>query len=398
MICPLHGFVWRKNMQSILSKYMLWSAYTPEEQGVMIAYASVYGNTENASEILACRLRDRGIKTVMFDVSVTPASEILAAAFKWSHLVFASTTYNGGIFVTMESLLSDLAAHNIQNRTIAVIENGSWGAVSGGLIREKLEKCKNVSFLDNMISIKSSLKTPQLSDIDSMTNALIESLSASPVKTTEKSLEDFAIANVIDPQTMFKLSYGLYVLSTKAGGKENGCIVNTVMQITADPVKISVAVYKENLTHDMILESKAFNVSVLTENTPFSIFEKFGLSSGKHSEKFAGYDDSMCTDNGVIYLEDYTNAVISAEVMDTYDFGTHTLFIANVTQAFKLSDVPSVTYQYYFDNIKPKPKLQKHAKEGYICKICGYIYEGASLPDDFICPLCKHGKVDFEKI
>ncbi|MCL2508149.1 MAG: FprA family A-type flavoprotein [Oscillospiraceae bacterium] len=172
MICPLHGFVWRKNIQDILSKYLLWSGYAPEETGVMIAYASVYGNTENAAELLACRLRDRGAKTVMFDVSVIPASDIVAAAFKWSHLVFASTTYNAGIFVTMEALINDLAAHNIQNRTVAIIENGSWACASGGLIREKLGKCRNITFLDGSISIKSSLKAPQLSEIESMADAL----------------------------------------------------------------------------------------------------------------------------------------------------------------------------------------------------------------------------------
>jgi Uncharacterized flavoproteins len=172
MICPLHGFVWRKNLNEIISKYMLWSNYEPEEYGVMIAYASVYGNTENAAEILACRLRDYGIKTIMFDVSVTPASEIVAAVFRWSHLVFASTTYNAGIFITMEALINDLTSHNIQNRTVAIIENGSWSATSGNLIREKLEKCKNINILENKISLKSSLKAEQLTDIDSMVSII----------------------------------------------------------------------------------------------------------------------------------------------------------------------------------------------------------------------------------
>lgn len=173
MICPLHGFVWRKNLTDTISKYALWSKYEPEEYGVMIAYASVYGNTENAAEILACKLRDNGVKTEMFDVSVAPASEIISAAFRWSHMVFASTTYNAGIFVTMEEVISDLVAHNIQNRTVALIENGSWAATSGGLMREKLEKCKNMTILENKISIKSSLKAAQLPEIDSMADAII---------------------------------------------------------------------------------------------------------------------------------------------------------------------------------------------------------------------------------
>ena len=177
MICPLHGFVWRKDLGDIISKYVLWSEYTPEDVGVMIAYASVYGNTENAAEVLACRLRDKGIKTVMFDVSVTAASEIVAAAFRWSHLVFASTTYNAGIFVTMEALINDLVAHSIQNRAVAIIENGSWAATSGGLIRGIFEKCKNISFIGDMISIKSSLTKPQLAEIDSLADAISENLS-----------------------------------------------------------------------------------------------------------------------------------------------------------------------------------------------------------------------------
>lgn len=175
MICPLHGFVWRENLQKIIEPYVLWSKYEPEAQGVMIAYASVYGNTENAAEILSSRLRDVGIKTVMFDVSVTPASEIISAAFRWSHLVFASTTYNAGIFVTMESLIYDLVAHNIQNRTVALIENGSWAATSGKLMKEKLMQCKNIRFVGD-VSIKSSVKHKKLEDIIALANAIADTL------------------------------------------------------------------------------------------------------------------------------------------------------------------------------------------------------------------------------
>jgi len=176
MICPLHGFVWRENLTDIISKYNLWSSYQPEENGVMIAYASVYGNTENAAEILSCLLRSKGVKTVMFDVSVTPVSEIIAAAFRWSHLVFASTTYNMGIFVSMEEMLSDLVAHNIQNRTVAVIENGSWAATSGKLIREKLSACKNVNILEHSVSIKSALSAEQYTQLEAMADTLASSV------------------------------------------------------------------------------------------------------------------------------------------------------------------------------------------------------------------------------
>jgi flavorubredoxin len=172
-ICPLHGFVWRKSLNEYIEKYTRWSAYEPEEQGAMIAYASVYGHTENAAEILAQKLVSAGIRAVMFDVSVTPAPEIIAEAFKWSHLVFASATYNAGIFVTMEALVSDLAAHNIQNRTIAIIENGSWAPASGCLIRKKLEACKNMRFIEDTLTICSSLKEGQRAQLDAMAKGLI---------------------------------------------------------------------------------------------------------------------------------------------------------------------------------------------------------------------------------
>jgi flavin reductase (DIM6/NTAB) family NADH-FMN oxidoreductase RutF/flavodoxin len=394
MICPLHGFVWRTNLSEIVSKYMLWSRYEPEERGVMIAYASVYGNTENAAEILACRLRDKGIKTVVFDVSVTPASEIVSAAFKWSHLVFASTTYNAGIFVTMEALLNDLAAHNIQNRRVAIIENGSWAPTSGGLIREKLGKCEKINILENNVSILSGLKQAQLSDIEAMAEAIGKDFAA-PAGVAQNNQ---AVPNTVDPAVMFKLSYGLFVLTARDGNKDNGCIINTVMQITVTPVKIIIGVNKANYTHDMILKTGKFNVSILSEKAPFRVFQQFGFHSGKDTDKFAGSGEALRAENGVRYVSECTNGVISAEVKESIDCGTHTLFIAEVNQAFSLSRDPSVTYQYYFDNIKPKPQPPKGNKKGFVCKICGYVHEGDTLPDDFICPLCKHGAVDFERL
>ena len=176
VICPLHGFVWRKDLSKILSKYKLWSEYEPEETGVMLAYASIYGNTENATEILASKLVEKGIKTQMFDVSVTDASDIISAAFKWSHLVFASATYNAGIFVSMDSVLADLVAHNIQNRTVALIENGSWVSASGTKMKEHFLKCKSMNILNETLSIKSSLQEQQLVQIDLMADAIKKSM------------------------------------------------------------------------------------------------------------------------------------------------------------------------------------------------------------------------------
>ena len=172
MICPLHGFVWRENLGEYIAKYDLWSRYAPEETGVMIAYASIYGNTENAANVLACRLRELGVKTEMFDVSVAPANEIIAAAFRCSHLVFASATYNGGIFVTMDALLRDLAAHGLQNRTVALMENGSWAPVCGKQMRALLEPMKNFTFIEPQVTLRGAPAETQRAEIEALAQAL----------------------------------------------------------------------------------------------------------------------------------------------------------------------------------------------------------------------------------
>ena len=397
MICPLHGFVWRSHLEDYFDKYVKWSTYTPEETGVMIAYASVYGNTENTAEIISSKLRDKCVKTVMFDVSVTPASEIVAAAFKWSHLIFASTTYNAGIFVSMEELLRDLAAHNIQNRTVAIVENGSWAPTSGGLMREILEGCQDMTILNNTITLKSSLKKEQLAQIDE----LVEAVSATIPRFEKPVINEAAMAAAeIDPKTVQKFSYGLFVLTAQADGKDNGCIINTAAQLTSTPNRINIAVNKANYTHDMILNTGVFNVSVLSQKASFDIFKRFGFASGKDTDKFAGYERNVARSaNGLLYVTEGTNAFMSAKVIDAYDYGTHTLFIAELTEAAVLNQDPSVTYAYYFDHIKPKPQPKiEEKKTGWVCKICGYVYEGDELPADFICPLCKHGADDFERI
>lgn len=394
-ICPLHGPIWRKGIGDFIEKYRLWSSYTPEENGVLIAYASVYGNTANAAEIVANELAVKGIRNIaMYDVSQTHASYIVAEAFRFSHIIFASTTYNAGIFVNMENLLHDIAAHNLQNRTVAFIENGSWAATSGGLMRNIISPLKNTTILENTVSIRSSVKDEQYGALAELADDVYESLSkskAQPSAVSEASVK-------VDRSAMFKLSYGLFVLTAKDGAKDNGCIINTAVQITDNPQRISIAVNKANFTHDMIIKTGVFNLSVLTTDTPFNVFKHFGFQSGKDVDKFAGCETEDRTENGLRYVKKFSNAVISGKVIETRDCGTHTLFIADVTEASVLSDIPSVTYQYYFDHIKPKPQTDNTAKKGYVCKICGYVYEGDELPEDFICPLCKHGAEDFEKI
>ena len=394
-ICPLHGFVWRKNIGDYIDKYAKWANYQPEVNGVMIAYASVYGHTENTANILSCKLREKGIKTTMFDVSVAATSEVVAAAFEYSHLVFASTTYNAGIFIAMDEVLRDIASHNLQNRTVAFIENGSWAATSGKLMREIIGSLKNMTIIDKTVSLRSSLREDQLTEVD----ALADAIAATLPQPKAPAAGAVAVENKgIDNNAMFKLSYGLFVLSAKDGDKANGCIINTAAQLTDTPKRINTAVNKNNYTHDMIMKTGEFNVSVLSEAVPFKVFQHFGFQSGRTVDKFADYADQAVSSNGIPYLTGCTNAFISAKVVECYDYGTHTLFVADVTEAQVLSDVPSVTYAYYFDHIKPKPIPTTEKKVGWVCKICGYVYEGEELPADFVCPLCKHGAEDFEKL
>ena len=202
----------------------------------------------------------------------------------------------------------------------------------------------------------------------------------------------------IDPAAMFKLSYGLFVLTAKDGHKDNGCIINTVLQVTASPMRIVIAVNKSNFTTGMIIRTGSFNVSILTESTPFSIFEQFGFSSGKGSDKFekCGYDTR--TINGIRYIPHHTNGVLSATVAGSYDCGTHIMFIADIAETLIFSNEPSMTYRYYFDHVKPKPQSSPKARKGFVCKICGYFLESDTLPADFVCPLCNHGAQDFESL
>ena len=389
-ICPLHGFVWQRGIGDFLEKYQKWSTYTPEETGVMIAYASVYGNTANAAEQLAVRLRERGVRTVMFDVSVTPASEIIAAAFRWSHLVFAATTYNAGVFVSMDELLRDLAAHNLQNRTVALMENGSWAPTAGGLMRKILSGLKNLTILDEAVTIRSALQPQQLAQMDALADALYRSIPSQDAAQHG--------TGAVENEALFALSYGLFVLSAREDDRDNACIINTAQQVTDAPKRISITVNKQNLTHDMILRTGVFNLSVLSEDADFKVFQQFGFRSGRDTaDKFDGAQ-AQRTSNGLRYVPGVSNAVLSGKVLQTVDCGTHTLFLAEVTEAKVLSRTPAATYAYYFAHIKPRPQPASEEKKGFVCKICGYVYEGDTLPADYICPLCKHGAEDFEPL
>ena len=392
-ICPLHGPVWRKDIAWFLDKYVHWATYQPEETAIVIAYASVYGNTENTANILAGMLADKGVRNVkVYDVSATHPSYIVSECFRASHLVFLSTTYNAGMFVNMENLVHDIVHHNLQNRTIALVENGSWAPTAAGLMRAEFQKLKNCTILDEGVSIRSSLKEDQLAQMEALADALVASMPAQkPVPAQEKP------AGLVEQNAMFSLSYGLFVLTARDGAKDNGCIINTVTQLTDSPKRISIAVNKANLTHDMIVKTGEFNVSVLSNDAPFALFQHYGFQSGRNTDKFAGVQGMARSTNGIYYIPYCTSAFLSAKVTQTVEFETHTLFIADVTEAKLLSNVPSMTYAYYFANVKPKPAvLQKQT--GWVCKICGWVYEGEELPPDIVCPLCKHGAADFERL
>ena len=399
LVCPLHGYVWRSHFGDFLEKYLLWSSYTPEEKSVLLAYASVYGHTENAANILACRLQERGVRVRMYDTSVTPASYIVSDAFRCSHLVFAATTYNAGVFVTMEQLLHDLAAHNVQNRKVAIIENGSWAPTSGKVMRDILAPLKNIEFLDGQITLKSALAEEQLAQLDALADAIAADINPAPALV--ESLVEPAVFSpeAVDNKVFSKMSYGVEVLTTRVDGKDYGCIINTACQVASgDPKKLTISVIKKNNTCDMVARAGKFNISILTEDAPYSLFQHFGFQSGRDVDKFADvpYEDRM--GNGIRYIPTYTNAVLSCEVIDVRDLETQVLYIANVVEAKVLSKAPSCTYGYYHAHIKPKKNPAPEQKECWVCRVCGYVYEGTDMPDDFVCPLCKHGKADFDHI
>lgn len=201
-------------------------------------------------------------------------------------------------------------------------------------------------------------------------------------------------------KAMYALTYGLFILTARQGEKDNGCIVNTVGQVTIAPNRITVAVDKANLTHDMIVETGKFTASVLSERATFDLFRQFGFQSGRSVDKFAGFSGAGRGENGILYVTEGTSAWMSGKVVSSIDLGTHTLFLADVTDGDMLSEDPSLTYAYYHDHIKPKPQTPKGTgkKRRWVCRVCGYVYEGEELPEDFICPICKHPASDFEEL
>ena len=386
IICPLHGPVLSEDLGHYIGLYDTWSSYTPEEEGIVIAYTSVYGHTKKAVDLLADKLRSKGCpKVVVYDLARDDMSLALSDAFRYSKLILATTTYNASIYPFMHDYISRLVEHNFQNRTVGLIENGSWAPLAAKVMREMMAKCKKINWLDTTVKILSAINQDNQDQLEAMADELCK----------EYIAQNDTLANKNDLTALFRIGYGLYVVTSNDGKKDNGLIVNTVIQLTDTPNRVAVNINKANYSHHVIKQTGVLNVNCLSTEAPFSVFEQFGFQTGRSVDKFAGQTVHR-SDNGLVFLDKYINAFMSLKVEDYVDLETHGMFICSVTEARVMSNQETMTYTYYQNNVKPKPETE--GKKGFVCKVCGYIYEGDELPADYICPLCKHGAADFEPI
>ena len=386
IICPLHGPVLTENLGYYLNLYNTWSSYQPEEEGIVIAYTSVYGNTKKAVAQLAEKLSESGCpKVVVHDLARCDMSLAVSDAFRYSKLVLATTTYNAEIFPFMHTFINHLTERNFQKRTVAFIENGSWAPMAAKVMRGMFEKSKNITFADTTVRILSSLNEDSKQQMKDLTEELCREYLAQQESTANKN----------DLSALFNIGYGLNVITGHDGKKDNGLIVNTVTQVTNAPNRIAVAINKENYSHHVIKQTGKMNINCLSTDAPFAVFEQFGFKSGRNTDKFENCEP-LRSDNGLVFLPRYINSFMSLKVEQYVDLDTHGMFICSVTEARVLTDKETMTYTYYQNHVKPKP--QTDGVKGYVCKVCGYVYEGDSLPEDFVCPLCKHGAADFEPI
>ena len=385
-ICPLHGPVLKEDLGHYIGKYDVWSSYTVESEGIVIAYTSVYGNTKKAVEMLAELLRAKGCpKVIVHDLARCDMSQAVADAFRYGKLVLATTTYNAEIFPFMKQFIDHLTERNYQKRTIGLIENGSWAPLAAKIMKGMFEKSKDITWLNTTVKIKSAVSAENKDQLQAMADELCQEYIAQSPEAANKN----------DLTALFRIGYGLYVVTSNDGKKDNGLIVNTVTQLTDTPNRVAVNINKANYSHHIIKQTGILNVNCLSVDAPFSVFERFGFQSGRTADKFEGITP-VRSDNGLVILPKYINAAISLKVEQYVDLDTHGMFICSVTEARVMNDKETMTYTYYQNNVKPKPDTE--GKKGFVCKICGYIYEGDVLPDDFICPLCKHGVADFEPI
>ena len=385
-ICPLHGPILTENLGYYIGLYDTWSSYSVESEGIVIAYTSVYGNTKKAVELLAEKLKAKGCpKVVVNDLARVDMAEAVEDAFRYGKIVLATTTYNAEIFPFMREFINHLTERGFKNKTVGLIENGSWAPLAAKTMRTMLEECKNLTFADTTVKIMSAMNDENKSQIEALADELTKEYVAQNDKTANKN----------DLTALFKIGYGLYVVTSNDGKKDNGLIVNTVSQVTSSPNRVAVCINKQNYSHHVIKQTGIMNVNCLSVDAPFSLFENFGFQSGRTVDKFAD-KEPFRSDNGLAFLPNYINSFMSLKVEQYVDLDTHGMFICSVTEARVISDKETMTYTYYQDNVKPKPNTE--GKKGWVCKVCGYVYEGDKLPDDFVCPLCKHGAADFEPI
>ena len=385
IICPLHGPVLTENLGYYLDLYNTWSSYQPEQDGIVIAYTSIYGNTKKAVLQLAEKLKANGAPAVVVhDLARCDMSEATADAFRFSKLVLATTTYNADIFPFMREFINHLTERNFCGRTVAMIENGSWAPQAVKVMKNMLEKSKNITYTETTVKIKSALNSESSEQLDKMAEELCREYLAQRDDTANKN----------DMTALFNIGYGLYVITCNDGKKDNGLIVNTVTQVTNTPNRLAVTINKENYSHHVIKQTGKMNINCLSVDAPFKVFETFGFQSGRNVDKFKDCAP-LRSDNGLVFLPRYINSFMSLVVEQYVDLGTHGMFICAITEARVLSDRETMTYTYYHQNVKPKPK--NDGIKGYVCTICGYVHEG-ELPEDFVCPLCKHGASDFVEI
>ena len=386
IICPLHGPVLTENLGYYLNLYDIWSSYRVESEGIVIAYTSVYGNTKAAVQLLAQKLEEKGCpKIVVHDLARCDMAEAVEDAFRYGKLVLATTTYNADIFPFMKEFIHHLTERNFQNRTIGLIENGSWAPLAAKVMRKMFESSKNLTFTDTTVKILSALNDDSKAQVEAMAEELCKDYLAQQDTTANKN----------DLNALFNIGYGLYVVTSNDGTKDNGLIVNTISQVTNTPNRIAVTINKQNYSHHVIKQTGIMNVNCLDTSAPFSVFQTFGFQSGRTADKFAGID-VLRSDNGLRFLPRYINYFMSLKVDSYVDLDTHGMFICSVTEARVISNNETMTYTYYQKNVKPQPETE--GKKGYVCKVCGWVYEGEELPDDIVCPLCKHGAADFEPI
>ncbi len=383
-ICALHGPILTENLGYCINLYQKWSSYSVESEGIVVAYTSVYGNTKKAANILADKLKAKGCpKVVLNDLARCDMYEAVEDAFRYGKIVLATTTYNGDIFPYMREFINHLTERNFQNRTVAFIENGTWAPMAAKIMSKMFENSKNLTIVEQKVSIMSALNEDSNAQIDALADELCRDYDKTGIE--EKN----------NLNALFNIGYGLYVVTSNDGKMDNGLIVNTVTQVTNTPNRVAVTISKENYSHHVIKNTGIMNVNCLSVEAPFKVFEVFGFQSGRNINKFADCEPKR-SDNGLAVLLKYINSYMSLKVESYVDLGTHGMFICGITESSVVSDTETMTYSYYHENVKPKP--QTDGKKGWVCKICGYVHEGENLPDDFICPWCKHGAADFEPI